>query len=59
MAGGAASIDTGVDAYYAVISGPQGHVYDAQRDASIHAEGALITKFFLDGSLHEAVNVSY
>jgi len=32
-----------------VISGPKGHLYDAQRDASIHAEGALITKFFQDG----------
>lgn len=46
------SIDAIIDAYYAVISGPQGHVYDAQRDASIHAEGALITKFLLDGSVH-------
>ena len=43
------SIDEIIDTYYAVISGPKGHLYDAQRDASIHAEGALITKFFQDG----------
>ena len=43
------SIDEIIDTYYAVISGPKGHRYDAERDASIHAEGALITKFFQDG----------
>ena len=52
MADDTPNIDAIIDAYYAVNPGPQGHVYDAQRDASIHAEGALITKFFLDGSFH-------
>ena len=43
------SIDNIVNAYYEVVSGPEGFIYDADRDANIHADGALITKVFPDG----------
>lgn len=43
------SIDSIVYAYYEVVSGPEGFIYDADRDANIHADGALITKVFPDG----------
>ena len=43
------SIDGIVNAYYEVVSGPEGFIYDADRDANIHADGALITKAFPDG----------
>ena len=43
------SIDSIVNAYYEVVSGPEGFIYDADRDANIHADGALITKVFPDG----------
>ena len=43
------SIDSIVNAYYEVVSGPEGFIYDADRDANIHADGALITKAFPDG----------
>jgi len=48
-----ASVDAIIDAYYEVISGPEGFVYDADRDANIHAKEALITKFSLDGSMQQ------
>ena len=48
-----ASIDAIIDAYYDVISGPEGFVYDADRDANIHVKEALITKFSLDGSMQQ------
>ena len=48
-----ASVDAIIDAYYDVISGPEGFVYDADRDANIHAKEALITKFSLDGSMQQ------
>ena len=44
------SIDSIVNAYYEVVSGPEGFIYDADRDTNIHADGALITKVFPDGS---------
>ena len=43
------SVDAIIDAYYEVISGPIGFIYDAERDENVHAPDALITKFFLDG----------
>ena len=43
------SIDSIVNAYYEVVSGPEGFIYDVERDANIHADGALITKVFPDG----------
>ncbi len=43
------SIGSIVNAYYEVVSGPEGFIYDADRDASIYADGALITKVFPDG----------
>ena len=43
------SIDNIVNAYYEVVSGPEGFIYDADRDTNIHASGALITKVFPDG----------
>lgn len=49
-AGDTESIDDIVNAYYDVVSGPEGFVYDADRDTKMHADGALITKFFPDGT---------
>ena len=43
------SIDSIINAYYEVVSGPEGFIYDADRDTNIHADGALITKVFPDG----------
>ena len=43
------SIDSIVNAYYEVVSGPEGFIYDADRDTNMHADGALITKVFPDG----------
>ena len=43
------SIDSIVNAYYEVVSGTEGFIYDADRDTNIHADGALITKVFPDG----------
>ena len=43
------SIDSIVNAYYEVVSGPEGFIYDADRDTNLHADGALITKVFPDG----------
>ena len=48
-AGDTESIDDIVNAYYDVVSGPEGFVYDEDRDTKMHADGALITKFFPDG----------
>jgi len=48
-----ASVDAIIDAYYEVISGPVGFVYDAQRDENIHTPDAAITKFFLDGTVQQ------
>jgi hypothetical protein len=48
-----ASIDAIIDAYYDVISGPEGFIYDADRDTNIHTKEALITKFSLDGSMQQ------
>lgn len=45
------SIDGIVAAYYAVVSGPVGYQYDAERDRSLHAPGALITRITADGKL--------
>ena len=45
------SIDAIVNAYYEVISGPEGHVYDAERDRSLHAPQAIITRINADGVL--------
>ena len=33
------SIDSIVNAYYEVVSGPEGFIYDADRDTNIHADG--------------------
>ena len=43
------SIDSIINAYYEVVSGPEGFIYDADRDTTMHADGALITKVFPDG----------
>ena len=48
-----ASVDAIIDAYYEVISGPVGFVYDAERDETIHTPDAAITKFFLDGTVQQ------
>ena len=45
------TIDGIISAYYDVISGPKGHVYNAARDESLHAKGALITRVMDDGSI--------
>ena len=45
------SIDAIVNAYYEVISGPEGHVYDAERDRSLHAQQAIITRVTAAGKL--------
>ena len=45
------SIDGIISAYYDVISGPKGHVYNAKRDESLHAPGALITRIMDDGTI--------
>ena len=47
------SVTAIIDAYYDVISGPAGFVYDSARDENIHAKDALITKFFLDGTVQQ------
>ncbi len=43
------SVDAIVNAYYDVISGPAGYEYDAERDASLHAPDAVITRLTADG----------
>ena len=43
------SIDSIVNAYYEVVSGPEGFIYNADRDTNIHADGVVITKVFPDG----------
>ena len=48
-----ASVDAIIDAYYEVISGPVGFVYDAERDENIHTPDAVITKFLLDGTVQQ------
>ena len=53
LADDTASVDAIIDAYYEVISGPAGFVYDAERDENLHAPDALITKFFLDGTVQQ------
>ena len=45
------SIDAIVTAYYEVISGPVGHIYDAERDRSLHAPQAIITRVNSSGVL--------
>ena len=45
------SIDAIVNAYYDVISGPAGHNYDAERDRSLHAPLAIITRITAGGEL--------
>ena len=45
------SIDAIVNAYYNVISGPEGHNYNAERDRSLHAPQAIITRTSADGVL--------
>ena len=51
LAGDVSTIDGIIDAYYDVISGPAGHNYDAERDRSLHAPGAIVTRITDDGSL--------
>ena len=53
LADDTSSVDAIVDAYYDVVSGPVGFVYDAERDENIHTRDALITKFFLDGTIQQ------
>ena len=36
------SIDSIVNAHYEVVSGPEGFIYDADRDTNIHADGCLL-----------------
>jgi hypothetical protein len=43
------TIDSIINTYYAVISGPAGFKYDADRDKNLHAEGAIITRFDENG----------
>lgn len=45
------SIDAIISAYYDVISGPAGYQYDAERDQSLHAPHAIITRPSADDSL--------
>ncbi len=45
------SIDGIIDAYYAVVSGPKGYQYQAERDRSLHAPHAMITRVTDDGDL--------
>ena len=51
LASDVASIDTLIDAYYDVISGPKGHTYNVARDQSLHAPKAIITRTDDDGLL--------
>ena len=44
-----ATIDGIVDPYYDVISGPEGHRYDAERDRSLHAPDAIVTRITPEG----------
>lgn len=53
LADDTASVDAIIDAYYDVISGPVGFVYDSERDKNIHARDAQITKYFLDGTVQQ------
>jgi len=53
LADDTSSIDNIIDAYYEVISGPVGFVYDSDRDEKIHAQDAQVTKFFLDGTVQQ------
>ena len=39
------TIEEIIDAYYEVISGPQGFKYDAEKDRFLHAPNAIITRF--------------
>ena len=39
------TIEEIIDAYYEVISGPQGFKYDAEKDGFLHAPNAIITRF--------------
>lgn len=45
----AASIDAILDAFYDVVSGPAGFVYDAETDRALHALSAVITIFDQNG----------
>jgi len=45
------SIDGIINAYYAVVSGPVGYEYQAERDRSLHAPDAMITRVTDDGVL--------
>lgn len=44
------SIDGVIKAYYGVVSGPAGFEYDHERDRSLHAPDAIITRFKDDGA---------
>lgn len=44
------SIDSIINAYYDVISGPEGYHYDAERDRHLHAPNAVITRTSADGT---------
>ncbi|MBT5219259.1 MAG: hypothetical protein HOI35_05485 [Woeseia sp.] len=45
------SIDGIINAYYSVVSGPAGYEYQADRDRSLHAPHAMITRVTDDGEL--------
>ena len=45
------SIDSIINAYYDVISGPEGYHYDVARDHNLHASEAVITRVSSDGTL--------
>lgn len=44
------SIDGVIKAYYGVVSGPAGFEYNHERDRSLHAPDAIITRFKDDGA---------
>ena len=51
LAADVSSIDGIINAYYDVISGPAGHQYDAERDRSLHAPDAIVTRITAQGEL--------
>ena len=48
-----ASVDAIIDAYYEVISGPVGFVYDADRDEKHSCAGRRDHEVFLDGTIQQ------
>ena len=45
------SVDGVMTAYYDVVSGPAGFEYDPERDRSLYAPNAIITRFRDDGTI--------